>query len=77
MSRMRAILAEVSAERRIPTSDLLSPSRQHPIAHARQEAMVRMYATGRLSLTQIGNFFDRDHTTVLYGIRQVQKRAGA
>jgi chromosomal replication initiation ATPase DnaA len=76
MSKMRTILAEVAKEKAVSESDLLSKSRIQKITLARQEAMQRMYATGALSTTQIGRFFNCDHTNILYACRRVAERRG-
>jgi chromosomal replication initiation ATPase DnaA len=45
----------------------------HRVAHARYEAMWEMRQAGR-SYPQIGEFFGRDHTTVLHGVRVHERR---
>jgi chromosomal replication initiator protein len=72
---MASILAEVSEETGITVAEFKSDARFRKIAWPRQYAMWRMVEEGCWSLTQIGNFFGgRDHTTVLHGWRQVEKR---
>ena len=78
----RAILADVASARGVPVAQILSHRRTRRIAEARQEAWSRIYAlraggpshTAVYSLPQIGGWFDRDHTTVLHGIRAHKKR---
>ena len=79
--RAAAILAQVAANWHVSTSDLLGRDRRRFAVRPRQEAWARLYAlrTGRTSdatysLPQIGGWFDRDHTTVLHGIRAHEKR---
>jgi chromosomal replication initiator protein len=71
------IVMAVARETGIPRREIVSDNRSFPVAHARQEAMRRAYATGKFSLPQIGKFFGRDHTTVLHGIRRATERAKA
>lgn len=73
---MAEIAAQVAAERRISISELKGVRRDAGLAHARQEAMWRMYQQGRWSLPQIGRFLNRDHTTVIHGIRVHERRIG-
>ena len=80
---MRQITTEVAAERGVSFGDLVMPdhvpgARAFAIAHPRQEAMWRMKQAGKWSLPQIGRFLgERDHTTVLSGVRAHQKRLDA
>ena len=77
-NRLADILDQVSVKYGLSVADLKGPERFRRIAHPRQEAMWRMHQTGRYSLTQIGRFLgNRDHTTVLYGIRQHAARLEA
>lgn len=79
---MRSILAEVCAERGVTETDILSQSRRRKIAHPRQDFMWRCRqvkrADGRdrYSLPQIGAFLQRDHTSVLFGVRAHEARLG-
>ena len=52
-----------------------SKSRTRDLAHPRQAAMLWLRNNTNLSLPEIGRLFDRDHTTVLHGIRAAEKRA--
>lgn len=54
---------------------LLGVGRSRDIAWPRQEAYALAWDTGRYSMAQIGRYFgDRDHTTVLHGIRRHKER---
>jgi len=53
---------------------LRSNSRQKDICHARQMVMyLAKELLPKLSLTDIGKYFDRDHTTVLYACQTIEK----
>jgi chromosomal replication initiation ATPase DnaA len=54
---------------------ILGKRRDAPIARARQIVMYEARQRG-LSLSQIGNALGRDHTTVMHGIREEEKRRG-
>jgi chromosomal replication initiator protein len=55
-------------------ADLLSARKVRTIVRARQVGMYLARQLTPLSLTQIGSLFGgRDHTTVLYALRQIEK----
>lgn len=73
-SDVRYIVNEVAASYGLTAKHLLTRSRTQPVAWARQDAMLRLSEEMDLSLTAIGRHFQRDHTTVLWGIRQAKER---
>ena len=60
----------------ITADDLRGRSRVQPIARARQEAYFLCREQG-YTMTQIGGYFHRDHSTVSYGISQEKQRREA
>jgi chromosomal replication initiator protein len=58
---------------RITPSEIRSRRRSRTAARPRQVAMWIARYTTPLSLTEIGWAFERDHTTVIHAIRQVDK----
>jgi chromosomal replication initiator protein len=52
--------------------DLVSKSRSRPLTTARHVAMYLLRELTGLSLIKIGELFDRDHTTVLHGIKKIE-----
>jgi chromosomal replication initiation ATPase DnaA len=66
----------VSLLNSVNLSLMMSGIRQRPYAHARQEVFRRAYYAG-YSLTEIGDEFGLDHTTILHGIRAAEKRGKA
>jgi chromosomal replication initiation ATPase DnaA len=75
---MQAILEEVAGKWGLEPRDLIGVSRQRSVAWPRQEVMYRIHETGCFSTTQIGRFLgDRDHTTILHGIRRHKARLDA
>jgi chromosomal replication initiation ATPase DnaA len=73
--KIRTIIREVAKITGIPQTDILSPKRDRATARARQMVMWKAHREGH-SLTQIGNVLDRDHTSVLYGIRVINRKLG-
>jgi chromosomal replication initiation ATPase DnaA len=65
-------ISAVSAATGIPGNTLLSPTRTAHVARARHVAMAICRAKG-MSLSEIGRAFNRDHTSVLNGLRRVQQ----
>lgn len=59
----------------LPTTAMTTAQRGRSMAHPRQVAMYLASELTEKSLPDIGRRFGgRDHTTILYGIREVQKR---
>ena len=78
------MLRAFSTETGIGTRELKGPARAWHISHPRQKFMLRAYETRRpdgerkYSLPTIGRFLgNRDHTTILHGIRAEQARQEA
>jgi len=69
------ILNMVSERAGVSVADILGERRRSPIVAARQEAMWAVKTITNWSLPRIGARFNRDHTTVLHAIRQVEARA--
>ena len=74
---MAHIAAEVAETYGIPLQELRGPGRPRGLAWARQEAMHRIRTETGNSWTKIGNYFNRDHTTVIYAIRAHDRRQQA
>lgn len=72
---MAEIIGEVCAEFGVSEAALKSTNKTRFLCGARWQFMSRAYATGKFSLPQIGRFINRDHTTVLYGIRACSSEA--
>jgi chromosomal replication initiation ATPase DnaA len=72
---LRFIASCVAAYFNMSVDQLASTQRQHDIALARQVAFWISYKYAFKSTTEIGRFYgDRDHTTVLHGIRKIEKK---
>jgi chromosomal replication initiator protein len=65
----------ICRERAIERADLVSPRRSQPISEARHLAMYLCRVCTQVPLERIGEAFGgRDHSTVLHGVRRVEKR---
>ena len=53
---------------------ILSDRRDRETAYARQELCRRLHDDHGWSLSRIGRFLDKDHTTVSHGVRQARQR---
>jgi transposase-like protein len=67
---MAQIALDVASEFELTLPQLRGESRHGNIVLARWRCFERAYRAG-YSLPQIGRFFNKDHTTVLYGLRRV------
>ncbi len=54
----------------VPMRELLSPSRKATVVAARHPIMAVLYHEFDMTLADIGTELDRDHTTILHGIRR-------
>lgn len=73
---LEEILREVAAATGIPGHEICGRGRTAPVARARQIAYFVAAQKG-VTQTRIGEFFNRDHTTVGHGIRvEAARRAG-
>jgi chromosomal replication initiator protein len=68
------IQATVAAFYKLDRSTMTSARRDRKLAHARQVAMYLARELTPRSIMQIAERFHRDHTTVIHGIRSVEKR---
>jgi chromosomal replication initiator protein len=71
------ILEETSSYFGLQPEDLVSKSRSRPLTTARHVAMYLLREFTGLSLIKIGDHFERDHTTVLHGIKKIEGLMGA
>jgi hypothetical protein len=67
-------VATVAAAFGLRATDIMGRSQTRKIAKARAVAMAGMHQAG-FSLTDIGRFFSRDHTTVLHALKTVKTQA--
>lgn len=71
---MRQIARRTAERHGVSLDDMMGLSRRPRIAQARQEAMHEIRQATTFSLPQIGRFFNRDHTTVIHGVRAHEQR---
>ena len=70
--KIETIISEVANTYNVSETDILSNRRTASLARARQVAMYIARETTGLSFKQIGENFGKDHSTVLYNVRQVE-----
>ncbi len=69
---MDGILECVCAEYGVSRADITGQSREKKIAEARMVAEYLAYHSGGLSKMRIARCFGRNHSTVIYSVRQVE-----
>lgn len=73
----RCILRETTRKHNVSIEDICSKRRSYSIVLARHEACYRLRDETTLSYPQIGTVLgDRDHTTVMHGVRKHAERHG-
>lgn len=75
MAFVADIKRAVARRYRIPLNELNGRSQCRVVARPRQLAMTLACECTRHSAARVGNFFERDHTTVLHARRQVARLA--
>lgn len=65
----QSVLQAVANRHRLTIDDIKGPSRKAYICRARWDAM-RLLRDRGLSLPSIGRMLNRDHTTVVHGLRR-------
>ena len=68
------IVVSCSEEFGVPLLNLLSDERGQGVTLARHAAMALAHRLARRSLPVIGRAMNRDHTTVLHGVRRHEQR---
>ncbi|MGH7426675.1 MAG: chromosomal replication initiator protein DnaA [Candidatus Methylomirabilales bacterium] len=71
------VLAETARYFGLGREDLVSRSRSRPLTAARHVAMYLLKQLAGLSSIKIGELFDRDHSTALYGIQKIERQMRA
>jgi len=74
-SRVKDVVLKMCDKYGLTPSDIFGPSRKKPIPTARGETYYRLYEIG-FTLTQMGYYFGRDHTTVVYSMAKWQNANG-
>ena len=76
MPGVKKIAASVAEKHSISVDDLKSSKRHNHIVVARHEAFYLSLKYTSLSSPQIGNFFNKDYSTVLQGAKKHEERMG-
>lgn len=67
--RTLEIVREIGERYNIGLRDLLSDQRRRPVAWARFHCYAELYSRG-MTASEIGRVFNRDHSTILHGIKR-------
>lgn len=70
--RTRRMLARLAARNGITLAQLIGEGRDKKVVMVRHQAMHSLWRKG-LTLEHIGHIFNRDHTTVHYACRKIEK----
>jgi chromosomal replication initiation ATPase DnaA len=73
-TKREEILYQVLDETGLTKEQLLGRQKLNRIVEARHWLCWRLYRETTMSMTAVGNYLDRDHTSVLNGIRRHEKR---
>jgi chromosomal replication initiator protein len=72
--KARAIIRQICSDYDVSKRDLIGHYRLKFLTKPRHLAYYKIYKTGQYSLKQIAKMFgDRHHTTILYGIKKMEK----
>lgn len=63
-------LTEVAERYKLTTQEILCKGRTRRIVYPRNEAIYEIAIATKLSFPQIGKIFNKDHTTIIHGIRR-------
>ncbi len=67
------IISEVARSYNVSENDILSDRRTKPLVLARMVAMYITREITQLSFKDIGEYFEKDHSSVLYSVRKIEK----
>jgi hypothetical protein len=70
----KAVVNAVADRHGIAPEDILGSSRKRPVMLARFECMYRLRVEYKMSYPAIGARLDRDHSTVMHGVRVMHRR---
>ncbi len=56
----------------VPIEILKSPTRKRDVVLPRHVAMCALYVLHRWSFKKVGNYFNRDHTTVIHAVQMIK-----
>ena len=73
-ARRTQIIREVCAKYRLTYDELMTRTHKPALAHPRQELMYRLITECGWSQPRCGQFFNKHHTTCLYGARAHARR---
>ena len=75
-SRMRLLALQVADKHGLTVEDMRSECRKQRFGRARQEFYYRARTELARSYPQIGRFLNKDHSTVIHGLKKFAERTG-
>ena len=75
--KVRQIVNEVREKHGLTEEQLVSDNRQRHLIACRQEIYWRLSRETAWSLSRIGHYMNRDHTTIIWGIRAHKRKLEA
>ena len=76
-SRMTAVIRETAEKHGLTEKELMAATRKVNVVKARQEAIYRIRHEVQKSMSEIGRFFNKDHTTILHALEKHVERIKA
>lgn len=76
LKTIRSIVAATAKEFGFTVQEIKSNRRNSGLVRARHIAIYRVYKLLHCSYPELGEFFGRDHTTIMHAVRQVARRYG-
>ena len=74
----KEVVREVATRHDVPIHVIFSKAKSLPIAAARREAIYRVkFEKPSVSSGQLGLWFDRDHSTIIFALARFQELTGA
>lgn len=74
LDRLALIFGQVADKHGLTIEMMLAHRRPRALAYARHEAYWRAYRETAATLPEIGRAYSRDHTSIMYGIAQHERR---
>lgn len=68
------IIRDVAHQYGVSVEDIKSHKRDRMIAWARQDAIFEVYRNVNISQTRLGEYFAREHTTILHSLNRAEER---
>lgn len=75
-AQAREIVSKICTHFGIAEAEVLGDGRTKTVVHIRHLAMYFVRRECALSLVEIGRMFNKDHSSVVHGVRRIEREAG-